>query len=124
VKTEIKTICVHNLVSGRAVCGLAGQPAEWPPFRWSEDWEEVTCPECLVVRPTYTLSADGLAITCRRCGLTSHHFTDVRERFCGKCKVWHDDIHPIARQWWVEYPEANAASCPRTLDHPELFPFP
>lgn len=31
------------------------------------------------------------AIFCFACGLESHHPTDVLERFCGRCKAWHQD---------------------------------
>lgn len=51
---------------------------------------------------TYTISADGKTITCKRCGLTSHHPMDVERKFCGACKVFHDDIWPPARRWWIE----------------------
>lgn len=41
--------------------------------------------------PTFTISADGRAITCHRCGLTSHHPMDVNQRYCGNCKLFHTD---------------------------------
>jgi hypothetical protein len=41
---------------------------------------------------TYELSADGTAITCLLCGLTSHHRGDVEHRYCGKCHIFHDDV--------------------------------
>lgn len=40
--------------------------------------------------PTYTISVDGRAITCHRCGMTSHHPQDVQHRFCGNCKLFHE----------------------------------
>jgi hypothetical protein len=41
--------------------------------------------------PRYMISPDGKAITCGKCGLTSHNLHDVRHRFCGKCNLYHDD---------------------------------
>jgi hypothetical protein len=42
-----------------------------------------------------TLSADGRAITCDQCGLTSHNADDVAARYCGHCHVFHDEqAHP------------------------------
>lgn len=34
---------------------------------------------------------DGRAITCLRCGRTSHNPEDVRNRYCGNCHFFHDD---------------------------------
>ncbi len=36
----------------------------------------------------------GLAIRCRRCGHTSYHPEDVRQRYCGACHRFHDDPEP------------------------------
>jgi ribosomal protein L37E len=41
---------------------------------------------------SYTISPDGKAITCHRCGLTSHNLHDVRHRYCGRCNIYHDDV--------------------------------
>jgi len=47
---------------------------------------------------TYTISADGTAITCRRCGLVSYHPMDIATRYCGNCHVFHDALQsPDAR---------------------------
>lgn len=43
--------------------------------------------------PTYEIVEDGKAIKCCVCGLTSYHPEDVGNRYCGKCHVFHDDIH-------------------------------
>lgn len=51
---------------------------------------------------TYELSPDGRTITCKRCGKTSYNPEDVRLRFCGWCRVFHDDIYPPARQHWLD----------------------
>jgi hypothetical protein len=32
------------------------------------------------------------SITCPRCGMTSHNANDVRERYCGNCHLFHDDM--------------------------------
>lgn len=40
---------------------------------------------------SYAISADGRAITCARCGLTSYNPNDVAQRYCGHCKIFHDD---------------------------------
>lgn len=42
----------------------------------------------------YTIAADGSAITCHRCGLTSHNPNDVEHRYCDHCKVFHDSTIP------------------------------
>jgi len=42
-----------------------------------------------VSEPTYTISADGKSITCRRCGMTSYHPMDVSALFCGQCRMFH-----------------------------------
>jgi hypothetical protein len=47
-----------------------------------------------VSEPTYELVNDGRAIRCRRCGLTSHNPNDVAQRYCGQCKVFHEDVGP------------------------------
>lgn len=42
--------------------------------------------------PTYELIDDGRAIRCHFCGQTSHNPTDVAQRYCGQCKVFHEDV--------------------------------
>jgi hypothetical protein len=42
--------------------------------------------------PYFRLSADGKAITCLACNMTSHHPEDVRHRFCGRCNTFHPNI--------------------------------
>lgn len=37
------------------------------------------------------------SITCPRCRLTSYHPSDIRERYCGFCHRFHDDLTPEAR---------------------------
>jgi len=32
------------------------------------------------------------SITCPRCGLTSYNGNDIRERYCGNCHMWHDQM--------------------------------
>lgn len=33
---------------------------------------------------------EGLSFTCPRCGRTTHHPEDVRQRYCGSCHDWLD----------------------------------
>lgn len=40
---------------------------------------------------SYDVSVDGRSITCHQCGRTSHHPDDVAARYCGACKIFHDD---------------------------------
>lgn len=43
-------------------------------------------------QPTYELlniPGGGTSIKCLRCGLTSYHADDVRERYCGHCRLYH-----------------------------------
>jgi hypothetical protein len=40
--------------------------------------------------PTFTISDDGKAITCHRCGATSHNANDVAFHYCGRCNHWHE----------------------------------
>jgi hypothetical protein len=37
------------------------------------------------------VAGDRTSITCLACGMTSHHPMDVQRRYCGNCKVFHDD---------------------------------
>ena len=41
--------------------------------------------------PSYTISSDEKAITCRRCGMTSHNPGDVAELYCGHCHAFHGE---------------------------------
>lgn len=38
---------------------------------------------------TYLLRKDGTAITCLRCARTSYNMADVRNLYCGHCKLFH-----------------------------------
>lgn len=45
---------------------------------------------------SYTIIDDdravgGKAIRCELCGRTSYHPMDVREKYCGHCRRFHDD---------------------------------
>ncbi|MGF6641803.1 ribosomal protein L37E [Paraburkholderia sp. MM6662-R1] len=42
---------------------------------------------------SYQILEAGRAIRCLRCGMTSWNLNDVKYRYCGKCKVFHDDAH-------------------------------
>jgi len=50
-------------------------------------WREL----CAALGVAYMLSTDGIAISCGRCGMTSYNPHDVENRYCGNCKVFHDD---------------------------------
>lgn len=39
----------------------------------------------------YSLASDGKSITCDRCGMTSYNQNDIDARYCGRCKIFHDD---------------------------------
>lgn len=56
--------------------------------------------------PTYTINLDGSAITCLRCGLTSHHPMDVSHRYCGQCHVFHT-THDTDLRYTQEPPAAS-----------------
>lgn len=45
-----------------------------------------------VSEPTYELLDEGRSIRCHRCGLTSQNPNDVEQRYCGRCKLFHEDI--------------------------------
>jgi len=63
------------------------------------------CPCCVdklhLLVATYEILDDGKAIRCLRCGCISYNSNDVQQRYCGKCKVSHDDIWPPARLDWL-----------------------
>ncbi len=41
---------------------------------------------------TYELVEENTGIVCLICGMVSYNREDVRRRFCGNCKVFHDDV--------------------------------
>jgi hypothetical protein len=53
---------------------------------------------------TFIISEDGKSITCKRCKRTSYNLNDVQNHYCGHCHVFHDDIWPPAREWWINNP--------------------
>jgi hypothetical protein len=97
---------VHYLYAGRTPCGLFGPPKEWPEgHKWEGDWSVVNCRGCLASYQTFVLSDQGRAITCLRCKKTSYNANDVANHYCGWCHVFHDDIWPPARHWWLTHPD-------------------
>jgi rubredoxin len=40
---------------------------------------------------TYQIVENGKAIRCEICGLTSWNHNDIKHRYCGFCKRFHDD---------------------------------
>jgi ribosomal protein L37E len=99
---------VHYLNHGITACAIQGPPGDWPPgHRWSSSWDDVTCEECLLGRDeikTFTIAADGKSITCLRCKKTSYNVNDLKNHYCGFCHVFHDDLVPWARRWWMNLP--------------------
>jgi hypothetical protein len=65
---------------------------------------------------TYEISPDGLSITCKRCKLTSHNPNDVAQRYCGRCHVFHENLWPPSREWWLTHPEPTPPRPPQ-VDH-------
>lgn len=112
-------LIVHYMGCGLTACMRQGPPKLWPDnHRWSSDWNEVTCNECLLGQgeiKTYVISTKGDAITCLRCRRTSYCAKDVEHRFCGCCGVYHDNIWPPARMWWLKNPPPSAAQIPAEL---------
>jgi len=103
-------LVVHFMQYGKTACLKPGIPGrDWEEnHRWSSDWEDVTCQHCLAGKEliaTFQISDDGKSITCLRCKMISHHPEDVAHHYCSNCKVFHDDLWPPARKWWMEHPE-------------------
>lgn len=99
-------VTVHYMQIGFIACmSLEMPPSKWPEGqRWSSDWDEVTCPKCREGKQpidTFTLAADGKSITCKRCKRTSYSLEDVQRRYCGSCHVYHEDLWPPCRAWWI-----------------------
>jgi hypothetical protein len=44
---------------------------------------------------TYELVEEGKAIKCLLCELTSYHPEDVRQHYCGRCRLFHDDLEKL-----------------------------
>lgn len=95
---------VHFMRFGQTPCGLGGTPNEWPEdHKWDSDWDNVTCYGCMASYLTFRIAPDGKSITCLRCKRTSSNANDVAMHYCGNCHVFHDDIWPPARHWWVNH---------------------
>lgn len=50
---------------------------------------------------TYVLSEDGKAITCLGCNRTSYNHHDISRLYCGHCQLFHEDLWPPAREWFI-----------------------
>jgi hypothetical protein len=50
---------------------------------------------------TYQIT-DRSSIICLRCHRESFNKGDVEHHYCGHCNVFHDDILPLVREWWVQ----------------------
>lgn len=44
------------------------------------------------MNPTYIIDPAGEWILCLRCGLRSYNPNDVKQRYCGHCHIFHDDL--------------------------------
>jgi ribosomal protein S27AE len=42
----------------------------------------------LLLHVVESVTEEPASFTCPRCGRTSHHPDDVRERYCGACHDW------------------------------------
>ena len=54
---------------------------------------------------TFVIDLNGPCIICKRCGLASYNPNDIEQHYCARCHVFHDDIYPPARQWWIAHPD-------------------
>jgi hypothetical protein len=41
------------------------------------------------VETGFRITADGAAITCLKCGMTSYNPNDILHRYCGNCNMFH-----------------------------------
>lgn len=70
--------------------------------------------------PSFTVSEDGKAITCLVCGMTSHNPHDVANRYCGNCRVFHEQfgiVPPEMRPGLVESQRLKFRSLGRATSH-------
>ncbi len=74
----------------RALAAWRRRELQFPPFVRRMTPDALDFATGAYPPSTYTISADGHAITCGVCGLTSYHPRDVSERFCGHCHVFHE----------------------------------
>lgn len=100
---------VHYMQFGYTVCMMLGVPKDWLEGHWwVGEWSEVTCAACLAgkaIAMTFELLDGGTAFKCLRCHSVSRNPNDVENHYCGHCHVFHDNIWPPARKWWVEHPD-------------------
>lgn len=100
---------IHLVQYGLVACMREMPPAKWPDgHRWSSDWKDVNCPDCLRGKDepyTFHIDLNGPSITCKICGLTSFNNSDVINHYCAHCHVSHDDLWPPARAQLIGHPE-------------------
>lgn len=48
-------------------------------------------------------------ITCRLCSMTSYHPVDIRQRYCGHCHLFHDQLGDWLRLTLDDQPEVSEA---------------
>jgi len=62
---------------------------------------------------TYTLTDHG--ITCHLCGFSSANPNDMRERYCGHCHVFHEDLDIVLRELSALEPMGPIGYRPETV---------
>lgn len=65
-------------------------PTAWRMLRWLEELTERITGAPL--EPTGPAGVVTISIRCPKCGRTSHHPEDVRQRYCGNCHQFHDEM--------------------------------
>lgn len=79
-----------------AVCGCSEPFACDGGCGWA-DATRTLCTRCAIPAPAATpsyrilLGIEHDAILCTRCGSVSHHPGDVWQRYCGRCKHFHEE---------------------------------
>lgn len=68
---------------------------EWD-FKGGIELRKKTLDEMLKIKgaqknKSYELTHAGTAIRCNICGMTSFHLDDIEHKYCGKCRMFHDE---------------------------------
>lgn len=62
----------------------------------------------------YSIDPAGYRLTCHLCGRSTDHPDDVRNRFCGDCRIFLDDLNRAAAT--LDAVLGRSRCSPRTLD--------
>ena len=66
---------------------------------------------------SFSISAGGDSITCYLCGWTSHDQRDVKEKYCPRCLIFHEDrafMERLAQGYGARFSSGSeAAACSR-----------